>query len=194
MPEPTGVLGEKKYGYGPGRLYWDTETGGDNIDLGPTNGITWEMIHNWLGLRSADAGDKDDESAVTASDWIITTGLAKPGYETLVRMMPGFEATRDSGTNDIVSVSGIQARGWNTEDHRVQVTFKEYDRETNAITTNPWRIVDFWAVAPMPETLSLNWNATEQRYFQIRLHARESELHTAPSGAYEAWKIRGGAS
>lgn len=187
----AGVVGEGKYAFGPGRLFRDGISGGANDDMGPTDGITWEWALTWLGLRSADAGDRDDEMAVSASDWILTAGLAKPTWETLLMVHPAIEGEYNSA-GDLIGVHGFQARGHNTEDHRFLLTFKEYDRSTSAITTNPWRIVDFWSVAAIPEKISLQFDAKTQRYFPVRLQAKESVNHLTPVGRYAAWRIRGG--
>lgn len=190
MSYKTGMIAEGKYAYGPGRFYIDTASGGKNLDAGPTNGITWEWDIGWLGLRSVDAGDRDDEAVVTFTDWIITTGLAKPTWEVLLFLHPGLSGKFDS-SGALLSVSGVQARGWRTEDHRVQCTFKEYDPGTNIISTDPWRIVDFWLAAPKVDKQSLNWDASSQRFFPVRLQAKEDPSHLDDSGKPEAWKIRG---
>lgn len=184
------MIGEGRYALGPGRAYLDSVSGGDNVDLGPTTGITWSIDQGWYGHRSADAGDVDDEMSSTFTRWTLTMGLVKPNWNAILMLFPGIKGHFNSA-NELVYVYGVNSRGWSTEDHRYQLTFKEYDRDTNAITVNPWRIVDFWSVAPAPETTQLVWNASEQRALQIRLMCKETESQLGPDGEATAWKIRG---
>lgn len=187
----SGLIGEKKYAFGPVRLYVvPTDSSEADIDLGPTDMVAWEMDQAWLGLRSSDTGDKDDEKVSTYSDWILKFGLAKPDWYTLSILFPGFEAEFTT-SGSLKAIHGVQTRGHSTEDNRFQLTLKQYDPTTNIVTTDDKRIVDFWQVAAIPEKNTVTFDAKGQRFFQITLQAKEDPNHLSPLGRPTAWKLRG---
>jgi len=191
ITNPEGILADGKYALGAGRLFLDTEaSGGRNEDAGPTNEIKWEIDMTWIGLRSGDYGDRDDENVASSSGTIITLGLAKPRWDVMFMIHPCLEGEFDTGGN-LIAVHFVDARGYRTEDHRMQITFKEYDPNTNIVTVDPWRIVDFYQAAAMPEKADLTWDPKTQRYFPVKFSAKPDPDHLSPSGRPVAWKIRG---
>ena len=191
ITNPPGILADGKYALGPGRLFLDTETsGGINKDAGPTNEIKWSIEMNWIGLRSADYGDRDDESVASSSQTMVECGLAKPDWDTLLLIHPCLEGEFDTDGN-LIAVHFVDARGYRTEDHRMQITFKEYDPHTNIVAVDPWRIVDFYQAAAIIEKADLTWDAKTQRYFPVKFQAKPDPDHLSPLGRPVAWKIRG---
>lgn len=191
ITNPEAILADGKYALGPGRFYLDTETsGGSNVDCGPTSEIKWEIDMTWIGLRSSDYGDRDDEMVASSSGTIISLGLAKPTWDVLLLIHPCLEGEFDTDGN-LIAVHFVDARGYRTEDNRMQVTFKEYDPATNIVSVDPWRIVDFYLAAAMPEKADLTWDAKTQRYFPVKFSTKPDPDHLSPLGKPVAWKIRG---
>ena len=183
----NSAFGSTNFAFGPGKLYWDTATGGENIDLGGTDQITITMQVNKIELRESQAGDRPADRAVSSQVYQISCGLSRATIERLSEIVQGFHVEEDTAGNPI-RIYGTDILSQKDSSIVKQLTFKEI--VDGAVTTNPLRIIDFWEVAPMTESVELVYDATTQRYFGVMFECYKSEDNVDDEGNATYWATR----
>jgi len=181
------AVGSNTFAFGPGKLYWDTETGGEEIDLGGTDQITLTMQTSKIELRESQAGDRPADRAVSAQVFQISCGLSRATIERLAEIVQGFHVEEDTAGNPI-RIWGRDVLSQKDSSIVKQLTFKEI--VDGAVTTDPLRIIDFWKVAPMTESVELVYDATTQRYFGVMFECYKSDDHVDDEGKSTYWATR----
>jgi len=184
MPDTPHAFGDKLLSYGPGRIYWDTASGGDNIDLGETDSIVVTLNVSKIELRTSQAGDRPADRAVSAQVYQVRAGLARATAERLAKIVQGFKIETNSA-GEIVRIWGSKVVGQRDSSIWKQLTFKEY--EDGVPSTDPLRIVNFPNAAPMTESTELTYDATTQRFYGVMFEVYESEDHLDPDGKPTYW-------
>lgn len=163
----TNIFGGSSFSFGPGFLYFDTASGGENLNLGKTENIVMTFNTTRLGLRSSQDGDTDADRAISGQEMLMTANLAQPTLERLELIWPGFEVEKDSNGN-------ITGYGWTNVLNRrdvenaVQATFFEIVEGLEANpATQQFRIIDIYCVAPQQESAEVTYDATTQRFFPL---------------------------
>jgi len=181
------AFGNNEFAFGPGRLYWDSATGGDETDIGGTDQITITMQISKIELRESQGGDRPSDRAVSAQIYQISCGLSRATIERLEKIVQGFHVEEDSA-GDPIRVYGTDILSQKDSDIVKQLTFKEI--VDGAVTTNPLRIIDFWKVAPLTESVELVFDATTQRYFGVMFECYKSDDNLDDEGNSTYWATR----
>jgi len=181
------VFGNTDFAFGPGNIYWDTATGGEELDLGGVDQITLTMQVSKIELREAQAGDRPADRAVSAQVYQISCGLSRATIERLGEIVQGFHVEEDTA-GDPIRIWGSDVLSQKDSDIVKQLTFKEI--VDGSETTNPLRIIDFWKVAPMTESVELVFDATTQRYFGVMFECYKSDDNLDDEGSSTYWATR----
>lgn len=181
-------FGSERFAFGPGNFYFDTASGGENLFLGDVDSMTLSMGIAKIGLRSAQQGDRDADRAVSAQTMTVSLGMAQPTIDRLENVFQGFQVERDSG-NNIISYGWANVIG--ERDSEIAKQGSLFLIEKGVQTTDPFKIIDVYCMAPSTETAELNYNATDQRYFPVEFFAYESANLHPSTGARLYWNSRG---
>ncbi len=173
------LFGKAELSFGPCNLYWDTASGGVDLNLGGVDQLTVTKSVTKLELREAQAGDRPADRAVTAQIYQISCGLSRATVERLEQVVQGFEVQRDSNT-DIVRLYLSDVVGQRDSSIWKQMTLKEI--VDGLESTNPFEIWDFWRAAPMSDNVELVFDASSQRYYGILFECYRSPLHLDHNG------------
>jgi hypothetical protein len=184
MPSTPHAFGDAQLSFGPGRLYWDTGSGGENLDLGETDSIVITLAVAKIELKTSQEGDRPADRAVSGQTYQARAGLARATAERLAKIVQGFKIVTNSA-GEITRIYGSKVVGQRDSDIWKQLTFKEY--EDGKITTNPLRIVNFPNAAPMTESTELTYDATTQRFYGVVFETYESADHLDPDGNPTYW-------
>lgn len=180
------VFGKANFAFGPGQLFWDTATGGVNLDLGGTDSITIMGEISKLDLVESQGGVTPQDKAITGQRWQVTAGLSRATLERLEAVVQGFELERNTATT-IIAAHGVDLLAQRDSDIAKQLTFKEVI--AGEITTDPFGIIDFFSVAPGSESFEQVFDAATQRFFPITFEVFKS-LNTSPAGKPKYWSTR----
>lgn len=168
----ASLFGSDQLELGPCNLYFDTETGGEDLDLGGFDQVTVSLQTQKVELREAQAGDRPADRAISAQVVQITCGLSRANVERLEQVQQGFTVERD--TADVVTRIHFSDKvGQRDSDIVKQLTAKKIDAGVE--TTDPLEIIDFWLVAPMTESVELVFDAASQRYYAVMFECYKSD-------------------
>jgi hypothetical protein len=175
MAVGTGsAFGKPNLSFGPCKLFWDTASGGQYLDLGGFDSCTLSLNVAKIGLRESQAGDRDADKAISAQTYQVSAGLSRATLERMEEVVQGFELEKDT--------AGVIQRAWVTDivgcldsEIRKQLTLHELSK--GKLSDNPFDILDIWEVAPMSETTELVFDATSQRFYGVVFEAYRSANH-----------------
>lgn len=156
------LFGKSELSFGPCNLYWDTAQGGQNLAMGGFDSLKVRMAVQKIGLREAQAGARDADKAVSAQEYVIEAGFSRMTAERMAATFQGFEIdyATDGITPQRLFISDVV--GQRDSSIRKQLTLKEI--VDGLESTDPFEIWDFWQVAPMNESVELNYDAETQRF------------------------------
>lgn len=160
----NSIFGHDDFAYGPGNIYWDTISGGENRALGDTDQIEVLAEMTKIDLKASQQGDRAADRAVSSQIYTITAGLAKATVEILEDISQGLVIEKDTGGTPIrIWLSDITAQ----RDSSIwkQLTFKEIIDGIES--TDPFGIFDFWRACPSVDSNSMVFDAVTQRYYGI---------------------------
>jgi hypothetical protein len=181
------AFGKTDFAFGPGKLYWDTETGGENMDLGGTDQIKITMSTKKIELKESQAGDRPADRAVSAQVVQISCGLARATLERLEQVVQGFHLeTNTAGT--VTRIWGSDVIGQRDSAILKQLTFVEIIDGVES--TDPFCIIDFWKAAPMTESTELVFDATTQRYYGVMFECYKDDTKVDDEGRSTYWASR----
>jgi hypothetical protein len=187
MANTKSAFGSDQFAYGPGKLYWDTETGGANVDLGGTDSITISMAVSKIELKESQAGDRPADRAVSSQVYQVKCGLSRATLERLEEVVQGFHLEKDS--------AGAPIRVWGSDmlaqrDSSIwkQLTFKAI--VDGVESSDPFDIIDFWRAAPMTESSELVFDASSQRFFGIVFECYKDPTKVDDEGRATYWASR----
>lgn len=173
------LFGKAELSFGPCNIYWDTESGGENLNLGGVDQLTVSKSVTKLELREAQAGDRPADRAVTAQIYQVSCGLSRATVERLEQVVQGFEVQRDSD-NDVIRLFLSDIVGQKDSSIWKQMTLIEI--VDGIESTNPFEIWDFWRAAPMSESVELVYDAATQRYYGVMFECYRSPAHLDHNG------------
>jgi len=159
------IFGNENFAFGPSKVYWDTATGGVNLDLGGTDAINFTQATAKLDLKESQAGDRAADKAIISQIPSISMGLARPTVERLANVLQGFHVEKDTGGNPI-RIWGEDLTGQKDSAIRKQITIVEIVDGAEA-WNDPFRVVDFFLAAPSTESAEWIFDATTQRYLNV---------------------------
>jgi len=179
MPNTQSAFGSQNFAFGPGKLYWDSATGGENIDLGGTDQIKITMSVKKIELKESQAGDRPADRAVSAQVYQISCGLSRATVERLEAIVQGFHVEKDTAGNP-TRIWGSDVMAQRDSDIVKQLTFKAIrDGEES---DDPLDIIDFWKAAPMTESTELVFDAATQRYYGVMFECYKDDAHVDDEG------------
>lgn len=180
MPQETDSLfGKATLSFGPANFYWDTESGGVNLFLGPVDSMSIKLMTNKLDLKSAQGGDQPTDRAVISQQFQMTLGMGAATVERLEQIQQGFVVERD--TNNVIKrlhLSNII--GQRDSSIWKQITIKEI--VDGIESDDPFDIWDFWQVAPMNDSVELAFDAASQRFYATAFQTYKSPFHLDQNG------------
>lgn len=174
----NSALGFDSLSFGPGNLYYDTATGGENIYLGETDSMKISLKTNKIDLKTSQAGDRPADKAVSSQYVEITCGLAQATLERLEQVQQGLVVDRDA--NGIAQKIHFEdAVGQRDSSLFKQLTFFEViDGKDATEQSQPLNIIDFFNAVPSTDSVELTYDATTQRYYGIMFTVyKSSNLH-----------------
>lgn len=158
------LFGKSSLTFGPANTYWDTESGGDNRYLGEVDQTTLRVSTQKIDLKTAQAGDRPADRAVSAQTVEVEQGLAQATVERMEDVQQGFSVDRD--TNNVITRLHIaDVVGQRDLSIAKTMTIKELDAGVE--TTDPAEIWDIWRAAPNSESVELLYDAVSQRYYSV---------------------------
>lgn len=179
MANTQHAFGSSLLEFGPCNLYWDTETGGDNLSLGGFDQVKVTMGTKKIELKEAQAGDRPADRAVSSQTVQITCGLSRATAERLAEIFQGFHLEKD--TADVVTRIWLSDRMAQRDSSIVkQMTLKVI--RAGAESTDPLDIIDFWKVAPMTESVELTFDAATQRFFGVVFECYKDDVQVDDEG------------
>lgn len=179
MPNTQSAFGSQNFAFGPGKLYWDSATGGENIDLGGTDQIKITMSVKKIELKESQAGDRPADRAVSAQVYQISCGLARATVERLGAIVQGFHVEEDTA-GEPKRIWGSDVMAQRDSDIVKQLTFIAI--RNGEESTDPLDIIDFWRVAPMTESTELVFDAATQRYYGVMFECYKDDSHVDDDG------------
>lgn len=173
------VFGSDRFAFGPGKLYWDTATGGKNVNLGGTDSIKITMQVKKIELKESQAGDRPADRAVSAQIYQIACGLSRATIERLEQIVQGLHVEKDASSHP-VRIWGSDVMAQRDSSLVKQLTFVEIVDGIESI--DPFRTIDFWKVAPMTESTELVFDASTQRYYGVVFECYKDESKLDDNG------------
>ncbi len=174
-----GLFGKTELSFGPAQVFWDSATGGLDVDLGGVDSVTVTKSVTKIELREAQAGDRPADKAISAMTYEITLGMSRATIFRLENVVQGFEVQRDTANNP-VRFFGVDLVGQRDSSIAKQLTVHEI--VDGQLSSNPLEITDFLKVAPSTESTELVYDAATQRYYAVAFLAYKSETIVSPNG------------
>ena len=187
MADTQSAFGSQNFAFGPGKLYWDTATGGDDVDLGGTDQIKITMSTKKIELKESQAGDRPADRAVSAQVVQIACGLSRATLERLEQVVQGFHVEKNTALEPI-RIWGADVMAQRDSDVVKQLTFIAI--RDGVESTDPFDIIDFWKVAPMTESAELVFDASTQRYYGVVFECYKDETKVDDTGRATYWASR----
>lgn len=179
MDDTQHAFGSSLLEFGPCNLYWDTETGGEDVNLGGFDAVKVTMGVKKIELKEAQAGDRAADRAVASQTVQITCGLSRATAERLKEVFQGFHTEEDTAGN-VTRIWLSDRMAQRDSSIAKQMTLKVIrDGEES---TDPLDIVDFWKVAPMTESVELTYDAATQRFFGVVFECYIDSTHVDDEG------------
>lgn len=175
------LFGAAELSFGPAHVFWDTVSGGDNIDVGGTDKWTLKKAVGKIDLVESQAGAQAADKAVTSQVYSIEGGLSRPTVARLGALVQGVEVVEDSLARPtrlwLSSVLGQRDSSvWK------QVTFfQELDGAIADPDESPFHVFDFWKMAPSNES-ELVFDAQTQRFYGVMFMSYISRDNLSPAG------------
>lgn len=179
MADTQHAFGSSELEFGPCNLYWDTATGGVNLDLGGFDSVKVTMGTKKIELKEAQAGDRPADRAVSSQTVQITCGLSRATAERLAEVFQGFHTEEDTAGN--ITRIWLSDRMAQRDSSIVKQMTLKVIRE-GAESTEELDIVDFWKVAPMTESVELVFDAASQRFFGVVFECYKDDDHVDDEG------------
>lgn len=179
MADTQHAFGSSNLEFGPCNLYFDTETGGENLDLGGFDSVKVSMSTKKIELKEAQAGDRPADRAVSSQVVQITCGLSRATAERLAEVFQGFHLETNSA-DEVTRIWLSDRMAQRDSDIVKQMTLKVI--RDGAESTDPLDIIDFWKVAPMTESVELTFDAATQRYFGVVFECYKDDDHVDDEG------------
>lgn len=179
MANTQHAFGSSLLEFGPCNLYWDTETGGANLDLGGFDAVKVTMGVKKIELKEAQAGDRAADRAVSSQTVQISCGLSRATAERLSEIFQGFH-TEENTAGEITRIWLSDRMAQRDSDILKQLTLKVIRDGVESI--DPLDIIDFWKVAPMTESVELTYDAASQRYFGVVFECYKDETQVDDEG------------
>lgn len=179
------AFGREDFSFGPGYMYADTQSGGENLLLGDTDSIKIKFGVSKTDLKSSQKGNQPADRAVDGQTCEITMGLAMATLARLEQVQAGFIVDRDTDGNPR-QLFFSKVIGQRDSARATQYTFKEIIDGVEATEEdNPMHIIDFPKCCPKGDPVELTFDAATQRYYGTMLFCYESdELDNAGRKVY----------
>lgn len=179
MADTQSVFGSQNFAFGPGKLYWDTATGGEDVNLGGTDQIKIMMSVKKIELKESQAGDRPADRAVSAQVYQISCGLSRATLERLEQVVQGLYVEKDTA-GEPIRIWGSDVMAQRDSDILKQLTFIAI--RDGIESTDPFDIIDFWKAAPMTESTELVFDASTQRYYGVMFECYKDETKLDDTG------------
>lgn len=179
MPDTQHAFGSSLLEFGPCNLYWDTATGGEEIDLGGFDSVKVTMGTKKIELKEAQAGDRAADRAVSSQTVQISAGLSRATAERLAEIFQGFHLEKNSA-DEVTRIWLSDRMAQRDSDIVKQMTLKVI--RAGEESTEPLDIIDFWKVAPMTESTELVFDAATQRFFGVVFEIYKDDDHVDDEG------------
>lgn len=176
----NSILGRSNYAFGPCNVYWDTESGGDNLSLGTSDQVTVTIGMTKIELRDAQHGDVPADRAVSGQTCQISLGMAQATLERLEKAVQGVTLVRD--TADTVTQFVLSDK-LSERDSAIQKQLTIIDIVAGVESTEPLDTINFYKVAPFSESIELTYDATGQRYVQVVFNCYKDDDHLDANGS-----------
>lgn len=190
MPDTASLWGKPELSFGPAQIFWDSASGGINMDMGGVDSLVVTKSITKIGLREAQAGDRDADRAVSAQQYDIVFGMSRATIERNEQVVQGFEVEKDSGGNP-TRIYGVDLVGQRDSSIAKQLTVHEI--VDGVLSTNPLEIIDFPVTAPNIESNELTFDAATQRFYTVAFLVYKHPTLQSPNGRPIYWQSRAAA-
>lgn len=162
---------------GPCNLRFDTASGGEDLDLGGVDQVTFRFGVEKTDLVTAQGGTDAQDRVVTASMCEIECGLAEATLERMKAVIQGFEVNEVGGS--IVGFSFGPSIGQRDSSILKEMTLT---RVIDGVeSTDPLDQIRVFQVAPVSSS-ELTYDAATQRYVGTMFKAYRSSTQLSPTG------------
>lgn len=175
----NSIFGTSDYDYGPGNLYFDSATGGDNLYLGCTETTSVNMAITKIEFKCSQEGDMPSDRAISGQSWTLNAGMVKSTVERVEPTVQGIEVEENTAGDPIrIWLSDLQGQ----KDSSIwkQMTFKKIVDGLESVY--PFDIFDFWLSAPMVESLEMLFDATTMRIVPVVFNCYRDSNHPDHNG------------
>lgn len=170
------LFGQSELSFGPANIFWDTATGGDNVDLGGVDQLTITKAVTKIELREAQAGDRPADRAVSAQTYQLSFGMSRATAQRLSEVVQGFTTDLDT-TGNIIRCYLADVVGQRDSSIWKQLTVYEIlDGVQADPATQPGHVWDFFRAAPMSESTELVYDAATQRFYGVVFETYKSDI------------------
>lgn len=187
MAANNSFWGKPELSFGPAQAFWDSDSGGVNLDLGGVDSIVVTKSITKIGLREAQAGDRDADRAISAQQFDIVLGMSRATIDRNELVVQGFEVERDSG-GEPIRLYGVDLVGQLDSSVAKQLTIHEIIE--GGLSTDAREIIDFLKVAPNIESNELTFDAATQRFYSVAFLVYKHDTITSPNGKPVYWRSR----
>lgn len=157
------LLGNENLDLGPCNAYWDTATGGADIDLGGFDSLVWRFGHEKTDLTYAQYGTGPANRVVTASTCEIELGMAMATPERLAAVLQGADLVTDTA-GEPIGFSFAGAIG--ERDDQIWKQMKIVKVEGSVESTDPMDEATVFRAAPTG-SIEFTYDAASQRFARI---------------------------
>lgn len=163
MSSTSWLGGSDEFSLGPANAIWNTESGGDNLEVGDTDQFVLRYGVEKADLMSSQGGTRAQNKVQTADYCELDFGLAQAGLERMEAFQQGFRVKRNlSGViTGFAFSSGIGTRDLNIAKQLRLIAIKDGQN-----STEDFDYIDIWKFAPMG-SVEQTYNAGDQRFVQI---------------------------
>lgn len=168
---------------GPCNAYFDTATGGSNLDLGTFDSFMIKMAITKTPLKEAQYGTSPANQAVTGADCTLEFGMTRSSLERMDAVIPGFVLNKNTA-NTILGFSFGTAIGQLDSNTWKQVKIVKIVNGSESTAANDTIYV--WRAAPTG-TADLTFDAATQRIVKITMQCYRDETQLNVEGAATFW-------
>ena len=177
-------FGNDELDFGPCNVYFDTETGGQNLNLGGFDSVKISKQVKKIELKEAQAGDRPADRAVSGQIYQISFGMSRPNIERLKAVVQGIATSEDTAGN-ITQIRGVDVVG--QRDSQIWKQCKAIKIVDGEESEDPLEEIYFLRVAAMSDNVELTYDATSQRYYMAVLECYKSD-ETDEDGKFIYWR------
>lgn len=176
------IFGADELSFGPAHVRWDTESGGQDLDVGGTDKWTLKKNVGKIELKESQAGSQAADKAVNSQSYSIEGGLSRMTVERLGELVQGIEVEKDSQDRPtriwLASAIGeLDSSKWK------QLTmFQEIAGAIADPATQPFAVLDIWRAAPASEGAELVFDDASQRFYGVMFMSYIHRTKLTPSG------------